>query len=204
MKTTFIRKPSFHRSLIIAGLAVGLGFTTLDASADNPTPQAPQAHSKDLGTAVSDTVITAKLKAKLLSEDSLGKSSIMVTTTNGVVTLDGSATDEDAVALALSDANSIEGVRSVDNNLSTPNSNKTLNKTKRVMSDSWITTKVKSVILADSVTNGVDVSVKTIHGVVVLKGALPDQDVIDHVKNLAARVDSVKSVDATALVIAHR
>jgi hyperosmotically inducible protein len=204
MKSTFMHNPLFHRSLIVAGLAVGLGFTMPTAAADSPTPQAPQAHSKDLGTAVSDTVITAKLKAKLLGEDSLGKSSIMVTTTNGVVTLDGSASDPDAVALALSDANSIEGVRSVDNNLNTPDSNKALDKTKRVASDSWITTKVKTVILADSVTNGVDVSVKTIHGVVVLKGALPDQDVIDHVKNLAAQVGSVKSVDATALVIAHK
>ena len=65
------------------------------------------------------------------------------------------------------------------------------------MSDSWITTKVKSEILADSVSKGLNVSVKTIHGVVVLKGALANQDAIDHVKDTAEKVKGVKSVNAT-------
>ena len=70
------------------------------------------------------------------------------------------------------------------------------------MSDSWITTKVKSEILADSVSKGFDVSVETIHGVVVLKGALANQDAVDHVKDIAEKVDGVKSVDTSALTVA--
>jgi len=75
-------------------------------------------------------------------------------------------------------------------------------KTKRVASDSWITTKVKSELLADSVTKGFDISVETSHGVVTLSGSLKSQDAIDHAKSLAAKVKGVKSVDVTSLKVA--
>lgn len=193
-------KPSFSSLLTVSSLVVGLGFSVAYAADET----APQAHSDGLGAVVSDTVITGKVKAKFMGEDGLGKSQIVVNTTNGVVTLKGSASSQEAMNIAIEDANAVDGVRSVDNELTTPNSNKTMEKTKRVMSDSWITTKVKSAILADNVGNGVDVSVETKHGVVVLSGALPNQNAIDHVKNLAQRVDSVKSVDTEALIVAHK
>ena len=72
------------------------------------------------------------------------------------------------------------------------------------MSDSWITTKGKSEILADSASKGFDVSVTTTHGVVVLTGKLASSDAIDHVKEIAAKVDSVKSVDISALTVASK
>jgi len=75
-------------------------------------------------------------------------------------------------------------------------------KTERVASDSWITTKVKSEILASSLTKGFHVRVKTLHGVVILKGKLASQDSIDQVKVIAEKVKGVKSVDASAIVIA--
>jgi len=75
-------------------------------------------------------------------------------------------------------------------------------KTERVASDSWITTKVKSEILASSLTKGFHVRVKTLHGVVILKGKLASQDSIDQVKVIAEKVKGVKSVDASAIAIA--
>jgi hyperosmotically inducible periplasmic protein len=74
-------------------------------------------------------------------------------------------------------------------------------KAKRVMSDSWITTKVKSEILANSMSKAFKVSVKTKSGVVSLTGKLPDQDAIDLVKMIAEKVKDVKSVDVSGLVI---
>jgi hyperosmotically inducible periplasmic protein len=72
-------------------------------------------------------------------------------------------------------------------------------KTKRVASDSWITTKVKSELLADSVAKGFDVSVETKHGHVSLSGTLANNDAIEHVKDVAMKVKGVKSVDTSAL-----
>jgi len=76
-----------------------------------------------------------------------------------------------------------------------------VNKTERVVSDSWITTKVKSEILANSVSKGFKVGVKTKRGVVSLDGKLPTQDAIELVKMIAEKVKGVKSVTTSALVV---
>jgi len=76
-------------------------------------------------------------------------------------------------------------------------------KTERVMSDSWITTKVKSEILANSVSKAFKVQVKTKYGMVTLAGKLPSQDAIDLVKLTAQNVKGVKSVDVSGLSIAN-
>lgn len=75
----------------------------------------------------------------------------------------------------------------------------TVTETQQVTSDSWITTKVKSTIYADSLSQGYEVSVKTLDGVVALTGTLENQAAIDHVKDIAAKVKGVKSVDTSAL-----
>lgn len=74
-------------------------------------------------------------------------------------------------------------------------------KAERAVSDSWITTKVKAEILANSVSKAFKVSVKTKRGMVSLKGKLPSQDAIDLVKMIAEKVKGVKSVDVSGLVI---
>ena len=71
----------------------------------------------------------------------------------------------------------------------------------RVVSDSWITTKVKSEILANSASKALKVSVKTTNGAVSLKGKLLSQDAVDLVKAIAEKVKGVKSVDVAGLVV---
>ena len=78
---------------------------------------------------------------------------------------------------------------------------KTASKAEQVVSDSWITTKVKSEILANSVSKAFKVGVKTKSGAVSLTGKLPNQDAIDLVKMIAEKVKGVKSVDVSGLVI---
>lgn len=78
---------------------------------------------------------------------------------------------------------------------------KTIDESQEVMSDSWITTKVKSELMADSLSKGFDVKVKTQDGVVSLEGALQNQDAIDHVSRLAAGIKGVSRVDASKLVV---
>jgi hyperosmotically inducible protein len=165
-----------------------------------------QPHSDGVGAAITDTAITAKVKAKLTG-DQVGKSDINVTTTNGVVTLTGTAVSADAKSYAEDQAKSVDGVKSVDDELTGPSVGSTAAadtdqataKTKHVVKDSWITTKVKSEILADSVSKGFKVSVKTRNGVVMLKGTLANDDAVAHVKDLAMQVKGVKSVDTSML-----
>ena len=79
---------------------------------------------------------------------------------------------------------------------------KAVQKTERVVSDSWITTKVKSEILANSGTKAFKVSVKTRYKTVTLKGKLPSQEAIDQVRQIAEKVKGVKKVDTSGLMVA--
>ena len=76
-------------------------------------------------------------------------------------------------------------------------------KTERVVSDTWITTKVKSEILKSSLAKGFHVKVTTLHGIVTLKGSLTSTEVIDQVRAIAVNVKGVQSVDTSSLVVAH-
>lgn len=216
MKTSFATKtehasahmPAFHRLVIIGSMIASLGLACSGAMAEDAMPKAT---SDGVVAAVADTAITAKVKTTLMSVDSLNKSDISVTTTNGVVTLEGTASSADAKVMAGTDTLKVEGVKSVDNNLKVAASSAVEAKTRdavaktgRVVSDSWITTKVKSEILADSMSKGFKVSVKTLHGVVVLSGSLASQDAIEHVKDIAAKVKGVKSVEVSAITIASK
>jgi hyperosmotically inducible protein len=78
-----------------------------------------------------------------------------------------------------------------------------VDKTEKVVSDSWITTKVVSEILANSVSKAFKVNVKTESGVVSLSGKLPSQDSIDLVKMIAEKVKGVKSVNVSGLSIGN-
>ena len=207
MTANTFRKSSFRTALIAAGLAAGL---CAGAYADPAAAPTPQPHSDSAGAALSDTEITARVKSRLVGDERLKKSVISVTTANGIVTLTGTAYGPDAKAGAEILASGVPGVKDVDDNMQTATTadagpgqvDKTATKTKRVASDSWITTKVKSEITADSLTKGFAVSVTTTHGVVVLKGALANQGAVDHVKDLAEKVKGVKSVDASLLTVA--
>lgn len=189
-------------TLIAAGIGASFGWGTLGIAAtdDNPTP-----HSDSVGAALSDAAITAKVKSNYLTDDRLKKAHIKVTTTNGVVTLTGSTPTSDAKSAAEEVAKNVEGVKSVDDELLTPSTNNaahhTVAKAERIGSDSWITTKVKSELLTDSLTKGTKVRVKTLNGVVMLRGALPSDDAVQHAKDIAEKVQGVKSVDTTALSV---
>ena len=74
-------------------------------------------------------------------------------------------------------------------------------KVEKVVADSWITTKVKSEILANSASKAFKVQVKTKGGVVSLNGKLPTKDAVDLVKLIAEKVKGVRSVDAAGLTV---
>jgi hyperosmotically inducible protein len=190
-----------RRTLATLGVAAGLGLW-LAANA-NPSDPAPTAHSDSAGAAIDDAAITTKVKANFIGDDRLKGSHIHVTTTNGVVTLKGTAPSADSKAAAEELAHHVDGVKSVDDELRT-GANGTMHKavatTEREGSDSWITTKVKSEILADSMSKGFKVRVTTVNGVVMLRGTLPNDDAVAHVKDLAEKVEGVKSVDTTRLI----
>jgi len=187
-----------------------MGVTGTVIADTGDTAAAPQPHSDGMVATITDTAITAKVKARYLGDDRLKNSDIKVITTNGVVTLSGTVASSDSKSAAVELAKGVDGVKSVDAiDLGSPTASTSMEPkaeqvamhTQRAVSDSWITTKVKSELLADSVSKGFEVSVTTKHGVVTLSGNLASNDAIDHVKDVAAKVDGVKSVDTSGLSV---
>ena len=67
--------------------------------------------------------------------------------------------------------------------------------------DSSITAAVKSQLAADSAIQGYEVGVTTTLGVVALSGTVATQAAIDHVRDVAASVKDVKSVDTSGMKV---
>ncbi len=68
-----------------------------------------------------------------------------------------------------------------------------------VVTDGWITTKVKSKLVADQEVSGFDISVETRDKVVYLSGEVEDQSQVSHAIELAEDIEGVERVDATSL-----
>ena len=67
------------------------------------------------------------------------------------------------------------------------------------VNDTWITTKVKSSLLADSDVAGLDVEVETVNGEVSLSGDVESQEQIDRAIEIASNIEGVTNVDASGL-----
>lgn len=69
------------------------------------------------------------------------------------------------------------------------------------INDTWITTKVKSSLLADSDVAGLDVSVETVNGVVSLSGDVESQAQIDRAIEITRGIEGVTSVESSNLTL---
>jgi hyperosmotically inducible protein len=200
----------YRKSLLTLCMGMIMGFGVYGCGQPADTPQG-QARSEGPGEVASDTAITTEVKSRLESEYQLRDSDISVSTANGEVTLEGSVSGANAKSAAEDAARSVEGVRTVHNNLDTSagsmasggtgSGDRTEGGAQQAVSDTWITTKVKSELLADSVSQGLDVNVETKDGVVSLEGTVEDEQAIEHVKDVVAGVEGVKRVDTSRLTV---
>jgi hyperosmotically inducible protein len=76
-----------------------------------------------------------------------------------------------------------------------------MNNAQEATSDAWITTKVKSELLADSLSKGFEINVNTVEGVVSLDGKVKDLASVNHVQQIAQGVKGVTKVDTTGLML---
>ncbi len=77
--------------------------------------------------------------------------------------------------------------------------NETVTEVQDVVSDSWITSKVKSVFLANTNIGGLDIKVETVDGVVALSGEVPTSAERDLAIAKAKEIKGVKGVAADGL-----
>ena len=200
--------------LMTAGVTALIG---IGVSACGESVGPPQGESgKGVAGAASDDAITFKVQARLANESGHGASDLIVTTRDGVVTLEGTVDDAGVRLTAERTALSVHGVSRVDNRLVSTATNRsmklaveqgrdawlqTVAGTQEVVSDGWITTRVKAELLADSLGTGVDVRVKTHDGMVRLSGTVSDEQAMDRIVQVARGVAGVVSVDSSAMFV---
>lgn len=193
---------------------------TLIAAAILASAGAAQAVSVDLGAtvnaatqAVVDTALTGKVKTNLAADARLKGSDISVTSENDVVILTGKAPTADAKAAAEAIAKS-----SVDTNVRVVNKIEApgvlsaiggdvkvaADTTGEVITDSWISTKIKSQLLADTATNGTAIKVTTKDNVVFLKGTVATKAEKDQAIALAKQTKGVVKVNASKLKVSTK
>lgn len=162
---------------------------------------------KSYGEMVDDASISAAVKSKLVWSKHTDAMNIRVETKQGQVTLSGKADSEDAKAIAGKLAMSTRGVTAVDNRLAisevkpsaTDSMKMAANKAEQSISDSWITTKVKSTFMYSSNVDSKDISVNTQNGVVTLSGKLGSGAEQALAIELAQNVKGVKEVQSKNL-----
>ncbi len=154
------------------------------------------------GEVIDDATITAAVKSKLAWSKYTDSTTTKVETRAGKVTLSGTTHSADAKKQAGDLALSTRGVTAVDNKLMVDSKKKkTADNSGDEISDSWITTKVKSTFMYSSNVDGSDISVSTTAGVVTLTGKMDSGVERALAIELAKNVRGVKSVQSKALTI---
>jgi len=102
------------RNLLASALSVGLLLGAGQVMANDPPRANTHAANHDSNEPVTDTWITTKVKADLLSSSNVPGTDVKVETVNGVVTLSGTVATKAEHDKAITVARGIKGVKSVD------------------------------------------------------------------------------------------
>ena len=202
-----ILKGTLLGAAIVIALGACAGTVTTDKSG-----------TRSVETAIDDATITGSVKSKLLADERTKGFDINVDTARGVVTLTGGADSQMSKKTAGSLAASATGVVRVKNNITVAAAGserredantatasgdvrEAMDESGDGVDDGWITTKVKSQLLADPGTKGLNIMVETHANIVHLSGMAATAASRDLAISIARNTKGVRSVDATRLRI---
>jgi len=174
----------------------------------DPAFEAKASAEPNLSQRFDDATLVATVKSKLLWNSNTEGLDINVNADNGKVSLTGNAQTAEAKELAGRLAANTDGVRAVNNQLSVSATDSTAAKaqnaaddTAAVISDAWITSKVKSSFIYSRNLDGLDISVDTQKGMVSLSGTVLSNAEKQLAIETARNIRGVRGVDADALRI---
>ena len=152
----------------------------------------PTRTTRSAGETLDDTAVTAKVKTALARDPSTSAYRIDVESYRGEVQLNGFVETSDMKSAATRVAKSVDGVKSVSNNLEVKSGDRTAGE---VVDDGVITAKVKAALISDPNVAARDVNVQTREGVVQLAGFVDSGDQKSKASEVTRRVAGVKQVD---------
>ena len=159
-------------------------------SATSPEPIEDQEDERTTGSFIDDEIIETKALVNIDKADpALAQSHIVVVSYNGVVLLAGQVGSEELRQLAAKTVANVHKVRRVHNELTISGNSSMVARS----NDSWITTKVKTKLLASGDIEGHRIKVVTENGVVYLMG-LVTKDEAKRAAETARKTGGVQKV----------
>lgn len=177
--------------LLALTLSLGISGCTSVLTASREAPIEDDRGTRTLGSKIDDSLIETKVGVNVAKANpDLDKSShIIVTSFNGVVLLAGQTPRPDLKELAGQAAAAVQRVKTVHNELQVMPPSSILARN----NDAWLTTKIKTQMLADASIPGSRIKVVTENGIVYLLGLLTKQEA-DQATNLVQGVSGVQKI----------
>lgn len=149
----------------------------------------------------SDSWISAKIRARLLTKGNVSATSTKITVNDGIVTLSGTADNTAQKELTEVYAKEIEGVKSVKNEIAVKDKSPGEITMGEKIDDASITTQVKYALLSHKGTSALKTKVSTLDGVVRVTGDAKTDAEKSLVTKLASDVRGAKSVTNDMIVV---
>ena len=145
---------------------------------------------RTLGSQIDDSSIVVKAERALEANKTLeAQAHINVNSYNGILLLTGQAPNQDLVNTASQLVQGIQGVKDVQNQIRVGNPISFTTRSR----DSWITTRVKSLLVADKEISALNIKVITESGEVFLMGLVSSSEA-DKAVEIARHVNGVSRV----------
>ncbi|WP_296254096.1 BON domain-containing protein [Pseudomonas sp. UBA4194] len=179
--------------LALVALTLALSVTgcssVLTATRDKPIDD--DRGTRTLGSKIDDSLIETKVSVNIAKAnvDLDQNSHIVVTSYNGVVLIAGQTPRADLKAMAEQAASEVQRVKKVHNEIQVLQPSSLLARN----NDAWLTTKIKTQMLADSAIPGSRIKVVTENGIVYLLGLLTQAEAT-RATNLVQGVSGVQKI----------
>jgi len=183
-------KYPFGQHNLSLALAGALSFYLAGCSKPEP-PITPPGTASTVGTVIDDSLLTTRVKAALMDNIDIKSFDIKVETRKGEVMLSGFVDSQAQIDHAVAVTRSVPGVVTIDNKVSLKGAPTSIG-TK--VDDAVVTTRVKSVLMADEGVKSADIAVVTRNGEVQLSGFVNNQGQIDRALEITGGVEGVTKV----------
>ncbi|EPJ79008.1 MULTISPECIES: BON domain-containing protein [Pseudomonas] len=178
-------------SLLALTLCLGLSGCSSVINASREKPIEDDRGTRTFGSKIDDSLIETKVAVNVAkaSPDLDQNSHIVVSSFNGIVLLAGQTPRADLKQMAEQAAAAVQKVKKVNNEIQVMGPSSLLARN----NDAWLTTKIKSQMLADSSIPGTRIKVITENGIVYLLGLLTQQEATQ-ATNLVQGVSGVQKI----------
>jgi len=154
------------------------------------TAVASSAHDeRSLGQQFDDIAIASKIDTRLIAEKNMPSRWVSVEVIHGHVTLTGYLPSQSHIDRAVYIIKHMNHVVSVSSKLKIGEP-----RIKEIVSDSWITTKIKRDFLNDELVSGFNIHVETVNGKVYLQGVVKNTVERQRAKDIARKTQGVTAV----------